>query len=67
MGRPKKDPADKLTPHTVYLGKRELQIVQRLMNELGYEKSAAIRSIIRRSGRGPATSPFTRIEGTDDD
>lgn len=67
MGRPKKDPADKLTPHTVYLSERELRIVKKLMDDLGYEKSAAIRAIIRHSGRGPATSPFTRTEGTDDD
>lgn len=66
MGRPKKDPADRITRVTAGLYAEELAIVQRWMNDLGYSQNAAIRALIRAGARGPATSPFTRTEGTDE-
>lgn len=65
MGRPKKDPDDRMTYVTVGLTARELRIVQRTIDTLGYSQSAAVRALIRAGARGPATSPFTPIEGTD--
>lgn len=66
MGRPKKDPADRTTQISVGLTQRELQIVERTMNQLGIDRNPAIRLLIRAGERGlAATTPFTPIEGND--
>lgn len=66
MGRPKKDPDQRLKNITVGLEERDLKIVQRTMDLLGCSQAAAVRALIRAGARGPATSPFTPIEGIDE-
>ncbi len=58
---PKK--TEKATPHNVSLYTTDLAIIERKMDELGISFSAAVRVLVRAGERGPATSPFTPIEG----
>jgi hypothetical protein len=66
MGRPKKDPADRVTQVSIGLTARELHIVQHTMEQLGVDRSSAVRALIRAGARGPASTPFTPAEGTDE-
>lgn len=50
---------------TVGFTDRDIRIIEQTMERLDVDQSTAIRALIRRGNRGPATSPFTPIEGID--
>lgn len=66
MGQTKKDPEDQLTYSSIGFTPRDLRIIAKTMRDLGVSKGAAVRILVRRGASGPATSPFTPIEGIDD-
>jgi hypothetical protein len=59
---PAHDRDDRMVYITAGFGPDELRIIHRVMADLGLNQSAAIRLLVRRGLRGPATSPFTPDE-----
>ena len=67
MPRARKAPGQHMKFLTVGFTPEDMLLIQSGMDATGESQSAVIRMLLRAGARGPATSPFTPAEGTDDD